>query len=209
MATFFSDTRRSIMNIECQRSTQEGNLKERRRRSIPKTYQAPRMPKIKCQWDVKTFVPSISLSSDLSHGRPSRKQLPIGRVCTTGVCTEVGWALQGGHRLCLCRPRPMAPARTQTRRSHREHNSQSLAVHHDAHQLPQVEQDPNEELFLDPMMGTPLSLYVDKDVDDRDQIVEFITVCRPAWRVSNSSAISQLLCYIRISTWHVVPILDH
>ncbi|KAK7692649.1 hypothetical protein QCA50_004282 [Cerrena zonata] len=66
----------------------------------------------------------------------------------------------------------MAPVRTQTRRSHREHN---LAIHHDTHQLPQVEQDPNGELFLDPMMGTPLSLYVDKDVDERDRIVELIT----------------------------------
>lgn len=98
-------------------------------------------------------------------------------VPKVGAWTEMGCALGGGHRLCLCRPRPMAPARTSTRRSHRDHTSQSLAVHHDPQQHPQVEQEPNGDLFLDPMMGTPLSLYVDKDVENRDQIVDLITVC--------------------------------
>lgn len=32
------------------------------------------------------------------------------------------------------------------------------------------------ELFLDPMLGTPLALYIEKDVEDRDQLVELITV---------------------------------
>lgn len=34
----------------------------------------------------------------------------------------------------------------------------------------------NNELFLEPMMGTPLQIYIEKDVPDRDQLVELITV---------------------------------
>lgn len=30
--------------------------------------------------------------------------------------------------------------------------------------------------FIDPMMGTPLPIYVDKDVEDRENIVRLITV---------------------------------
>ncbi|THH01438.1 hypothetical protein EW145_g6916 [Phellinidium pouzarii] len=32
----------------------------------------------------------------------------------------------------------------------------------------------NDELFLEPMMGTPLAMYIEKDVVDRDQLVELI-----------------------------------
>ena len=38
----------------------------------------------------------------------------------------------------------------------------------------------NDELFLEPMMGTPLAIYIEKDVADRDQLVEIITVCIPS-----------------------------
>ena len=31
-------------------------------------------------------------------------------------------------------------------------------------------------LFLEPMMGTPLAMYVHKDVPDRDRVVDIITV---------------------------------
>lgn len=31
-------------------------------------------------------------------------------------------------------------------------------------------------LFLEPMMGTPLTVYIEKDVDDRDELVDLITV---------------------------------
>ena len=34
----------------------------------------------------------------------------------------------------------------------------------------------NDELFLDPMLGTPLAIYIEKDVHDRDNLVEIITV---------------------------------
>ena len=33
-----------------------------------------------------------------------------------------------------------------------------------------------DDLFLEPMMGTPLAIYVEKDVPDRDAVVELITV---------------------------------
>lgn len=32
------------------------------------------------------------------------------------------------------------------------------------------------ELFIDPMLGTPLAIYIEKDVADRDNLVEIITV---------------------------------
>lgn len=35
----------------------------------------------------------------------------------------------------------------------------------------------NAELFLEPMMGTPLPIYIEKDVQDRDKLVDIITVC--------------------------------
>ncbi|KXN90810.1 hypothetical protein AN958_03464 [Leucoagaricus sp. SymC.cos] len=39
----------------------------------------------------------------------------------------------------------------------------------------QQEQQEYPALFIDPMMGTPLPIYVDKDVEDRDNIVRLIT----------------------------------
>jgi hypothetical protein len=66
---------------------------------------------------------------------------------------------------------PMAPARTSTRRTQHDQNASTRSA------------DPggnsgvvNEELFLEPMMGTPLAMYVEKDVQDRDAIVDIITV---------------------------------
>lgn len=34
----------------------------------------------------------------------------------------------------------------------------------------------NNELFLEPMMGTPLSFFLEKDVPDREKLIELITV---------------------------------
>jgi hypothetical protein len=65
----------------------------------------------------------------------------------------------------------MAPGRMSTRRTQ-----------HDQHP-PTRSADPegnnnvvNEELFLEPMMGTPLAMYIEKDVHDRDVLVDIITV---------------------------------
>jgi hypothetical protein len=63
----------------------------------------------------------------------------------------------------------MAP-RNSTRRQP-EPTSQPQAV--------QVNNGPvNDELFLDPMLGSPLSFYIEKDVADRDVIVDAIIVSR-------------------------------
>jgi hypothetical protein len=35
---------------------------------------------------------------------------------------------------------------------------------------------PLDDLLLEPMMGTPLAIYIEKDVPDRDTIVELVTV---------------------------------
>lgn len=57
----------------------------------------------------------------------------------------------------------MAPARS-TRRAHSQN-------------APPPASDPqNAVLFLEPMMGTPLTIYIEKDVDDRDDLVDLITV---------------------------------
>jgi hypothetical protein len=45
-----------------------------------------------------------------------------------------------------------------------------------ASQNEQQDQQEYPALFIDPMMGTPLPIYVDKDVEDRENIVRLITV---------------------------------
>lgn len=61
----------------------------------------------------------------------------------------------------------MAPGRSSARRS--------------AHgpEVPPSAQDDvvaNKDLFIDPMLGTALSIYVEKDVEDKDIISELIVV---------------------------------
>jgi len=64
----------------------------------------------------------------------------------------------------------MAPARSSTRRG-------------PPVPLPPADQNEdvndlnvNTELFLDPMLGTPLAIYIEKDVDDKETISQLITV---------------------------------
>lgn len=45
----------------------------------------------------------------------------------------------------------------------------------------------NNELFLEPMMGTPLAIFIEKDVVDRDQLVEVISVSLPLLLASVAS----------------------
>lgn len=67
----------------------------------------------------------------------------------------------------------MAPARTANRRGQREqNNTQVQNVQADV--VPDLQS--KGDLFLEPMMGTPLAIYVEKDVQNRDSIVELITV---------------------------------
>jgi len=63
----------------------------------------------------------------------------------------------------------MAPARSSTRRS--AHASQVP---------PSGQQDEdfisNKDLFIDPMLGTALAIYIEKDVEDKDLISQLIVV---------------------------------
>jgi len=56
----------------------------------------------------------------------------------------------------------MAPARNSSRRPQSTNPAQDEPVQSD--------------LFLEPMMGNPLTIYVDKDIQDRDTVVDLITV---------------------------------
>jgi len=37
----------------------------------------------------------------------------------------------------------------------------------------------NNDLFLEPMMGTPLTVYIEKDVEERESLVQLISVRIP------------------------------
>lgn len=77
----------------------------------------------------------------------------------------------------------MAPVRSSARRG--GHPEPSPV--HDADT-----QDPtaNKNLFLDPMLGTSLAMYVEKDVEDKDVITQMIVVSADA---SCSSDLSDAL----------------
>ncbi|KAF4567385.1 hypothetical protein EYR40_006384 [Pleurotus pulmonarius] len=70
----------------------------------------------------------------------------------------------------------MAPARRRAL-----HEQQNLTVQQSeqvtAHVPQDVvgNQDVEAELFIDPMLGIPLAIYIDKDVNDRDVLVELVT----------------------------------
>lgn len=82
----------------------------------------------------------------------------------------------------------MAPVRTSTRRATRRSQAQPQPTtgpsSSNANALENRSQVvtsngavvANEDLFLDPMMGLPLQIYVEKDVNDRDNILHMISV---------------------------------
>jgi len=67
----------------------------------------------------------------------------------------------------------MAPPRNSSRRTQSANPVQDDSV--------------KSDLFLEPMMGNPLAIYVDKDVQDRGTVVELIIV-RLRSAAKNSSA---------------------
>ncbi|KAH8083793.1 hypothetical protein BXZ70DRAFT_958142 [Cristinia sonorae] len=74
----------------------------------------------------------------------------------------------------------MAPARSSARRAQHDHRHQDIPQHHNVQQQHQITvvTDPalnKDDIFLEPMMGTPQAIYVEKDVENRDQIVSLIT----------------------------------
>ncbi|KAF8876709.1 hypothetical protein CPB84DRAFT_1795712 [Gymnopilus junonius] len=65
----------------------------------------------------------------------------------------------------------MAPARSSTRRGvHPSPGQSTPPVQGTEDDDPNV----NKELFLDPMLGTPLAIYVEKDVEDKETISQLI-----------------------------------
>lgn len=64
----------------------------------------------------------------------------------------------------------MAPARSSTRRS--AHGSQVPP----GQQAQDDDLIANKNLFIDPMLGTALPIYIEKDVDDKDSISQLIVV---------------------------------
>lgn len=90
----------------------------------------------------------------------------------------------------------MAPARTSTRRAQRTQNSRKQPQHDASDVQPQPQPPPppliqpqvmqpqspaeqhgeTQELFLDPMSGQPLQLYVEKDVENKDALIESVIV---------------------------------
>ncbi|KAG5650561.1 hypothetical protein H0H81_011812 [Sphagnurus paluster] len=63
----------------------------------------------------------------------------------------------------------MAPARSSTR--HLEQNNIQRAPVQNL----DIQIHVNPELFIDPMLGTPLPMYIEKDVDDRDVLADLIS----------------------------------
>ncbi|KAI0674975.1 hypothetical protein C8Q78DRAFT_1009868 [Trametes maxima] len=67
----------------------------------------------------------------------------------------------------------MAPARSSAHRARRE---QVQHVPPPQNISPSTDdQTESDGLFLDPLMGTPLAIYVEKDVENRDEIAELVT----------------------------------
>ncbi|KAI6046178.1 hypothetical protein EDC04DRAFT_1881359 [Pisolithus marmoratus] len=64
----------------------------------------------------------------------------------------------------------MAPARSNRRTTHQEQPGIQLR------NTPSDTNATNKtDLFLEPMMGTPLTVYIEKDVDEKESLVELIT----------------------------------
>jgi hypothetical protein len=69
----------------------------------------------------------------------------------------------------------MAPARSTRRNQH----EQSIPLRSGQDASPSAD-GPGGDLFLEPMMGTPLNVYIEKEVEDRDALVELVTVGYPS-----------------------------
>jgi len=69
----------------------------------------------------------------------------------------------------------MAPARSSTRRG--AHSAS--ASHHEAAQDGQNDGHSATKLFLDPSFGTPLQIYIEKDLEDKDVLCQLIQVVFP------------------------------
>ena len=75
----------------------------------------------------------------------------------------------------------MAPVRPSARRLLPQSTSDQGQTHSGASNDPNV----NNELFIDPMLGTPLAVYIEKDVEEKDELVRLVTVSCPIYRVAS------------------------
>lgn len=82
----------------------------------------------------------------------------------------------------------MAPARS-TRRNQHEQSVSLRSAQSDP--SPVEDGSSGSDLFIEPMMGTPLTVYIEKEVEDRDTLVELILVGHP------SISYSPLLTFVR------------
>lgn len=68
----------------------------------------------------------------------------------------------------------MAPGRSSTRRAvhtpSTSHNEVGSELQNEGNIV-------NKPIFLDPSFGNPLAIFVEKDVEDRDNICQLIQVC--------------------------------
>jgi hypothetical protein len=62
----------------------------------------------------------------------------------------------------------MAPARSSTRRASASHNEVGQDLQNNGHDV--------NKLFLDPNFGSPLQIYIEKDVDDKEFLCQLIQV---------------------------------
>ncbi|KDR75012.1 hypothetical protein GALMADRAFT_69767 [Galerina marginata CBS 339.88] len=67
----------------------------------------------------------------------------------------------------------MAPARSSVRRG--AHFSTIPPTPPPVQNADDTDPSINKELFLDPMLGTPLAIYIEKDVEDKETIVQLVT----------------------------------
>jgi hypothetical protein len=64
-------------------------------------------------------------------------------------------------------------AGTSSRRSHLDQNAVANPRNSE-----NINDSVNDELFIDPMMGAPLTIYIEKDVIDKDILADLIVVSR-------------------------------
>lgn len=74
----------------------------------------------------------------------------------------------------------MAPARSSARRSAHGPHVPPSGQHAQNENLVA-----NKDLFIDPMLGTALSIYIEKDVDDKETISDLIIVSHSPVKLSS------------------------
>lgn len=107
-----------------------------------------------------------------------RGQSQLGRIIWTPIQNKAWeWGVSVGRTPStftqnIGQVRPMAPVRPPARRLLPQNPSEQGQTPSSAGNDPNV----NNELFIDPMLGTPLAVYIEKDVEEKDELVRLVTV---------------------------------